>query len=105
MREAQDLKSSAANNVNKFTTQPIQPGKSFASLFHKSPTTTKERSLNRPSIVETFLKLAEFFLEPEELSLEEELTIFLNEYKNKPKAEAKNEFLRLLKKVQSVHGP
>ncbi len=105
MREAQDLKSSAANNVNKFTTQQIQPGKSFASLFHNQTTTNNERNLNRPSIVETFLKLAEFFLEPEELTLEEELTIFLNEYKNKPKAEAKNEFLRLLKKVQSVHGP
>ena len=104
MGEAQELKSSTAKNVNKHITQSLQTGKSFASLFY-NPSIAMETQPKRSSIVEAFMKLADFFLETEELTLEQELNIFLNEYKNKPKIEAKVEFLRLLKKVQSNHGP
>ncbi|KAI8122414.1 RNA-directed DNA polymerase from mobile element jockey [Lucilia cuprina] len=97
LREVQEIKSAASSNVNKYISSAVNPAKSFASFFHKPSADNKPV---QPSIVETFLKLAEFFLEPEELTLEQELNNFMNEYKNMPKVEAKGEFLRLLKKVQ-----
>lgn len=103
LREAQNLKTIAKNNVGKYVSAAINPSKSFASLFHRNSIEKLEPS--RPLIVDALLKLSEFFLEPEELTLEQELDNFLKEYKNKPKSEAKVEFLQLLRKVKSIHGP
>lgn len=85
----------AKNNVSKainVTTNFTE--KSFANLFHQ---TTPKKS----SIIEQFLNLAKLFLEPEELTIEQEISIFLMEYQTMSKTEAKAEFLRLLRKVKS----
>lgn len=106
MRKAQEEKSKVANNVKKcFPSSSTSPDRTFASLFHSKSTPQPSLQENKPSIVEEFLKLAEFFLEPEELTLEQELMKFIKEYKNKSKSEGKLEFMRLLSKVKSIHGP
>lgn len=59
----------------------------------------------RHIVVDAFLKLANYFLEPEELSLEQEINIFLADFQSMSKADAKIEFVRLLKKVKNTYGP
>lgn len=101
---AMEIKSIAQNNVSRALNMSIlSPGKTFASHF-KTPVKGSETS-QKPPLIQQFLELANLFLEPEVLSLEQEIEIFLNTFQKKSKAEAKQEFLRLLTKVKSIYGP
>lgn len=101
IQKARDEKEAASLNVKRTIASSFRsPGKSFANLFQSQITQQK-----KPSIVDEFLKLANYFLAPEELSLEQEINIFLADFQKMPKNDAKEEFLRLLKKVRSTYGP
>lgn len=101
IQKAIEEKEAAKINVRRtINASLVSPGKSFANLFNSESQQNK-----KPSIINDFLKLANLFLQPEELSLEQEINIFLEEFQNMPKKEAKEEFLRLLKKVKSTYGP
>lgn len=79
MNKLQEEKEIAKRNVRKITSSYISPGKSFANLFHKE---------SKTSIVNEFLKLASYFLAPEELTIEQEIEKFLKEYRTLSKADA-----------------
>lgn len=83
----------------------VAPGLTFASLFQPEQNQNSVPIKKDSPIIEEFLKLANFFLEPEELTLEQEINIFLKKYKTMQKTEAKGEFLRLLKKINNNYGP
>ena len=102
IKKTSEEKLVAKNNVNKICQSFRSPGKSFASLFQVNAT---QAQTQKPSIIEEFLKLANVFLVPEELSLEQQITNFLKNFKNMSKIEAKAEFLRLLKNVNTKYGP
>lgn len=97
-------KINAAKNVNKAISSGLRiPGKSFSQLFHPQQYLTQQPE-NRSNIIDEFLKLTEYFMQPNELSLEEEISCFMRDYKKMPKQDAKTEFLRLLNKVKN-DGP
>lgn len=101
IRIALEAKEAARNNVRRVVSSSfVSPGKSFSNLFN-----SHNQQNQKSTIIEDFLKLANFFLEPEELTLEQEISLFLADFQKKSKDEAKIEFLRLLKKVQSTYGP
>lgn len=92
MAVALENRALAQNNVSKaLNTSKYSPEKTFSNLF-KSVTSIPQDSTKKPQIIQDFLKLANLFLEPEELTLEQEIQIFLTEYKNLSKTEAKNNF-------------
>lgn len=100
-----EIKNIAQNNVKKvINSSDTYHGNSFASLFKPNSASTNG-NIPKPSLIQDFLKLANLFLDPEELTLEEEIQLFLNNFKNMPKNEAKKEFLRLLTKVRTNYGP
>lgn len=102
LQKARDMKEKARNNVNKVLHSSVRsPGKTFASLFKPH---LPDHQQNKPSIVEEFLKLSNYFFE-QELSLEQEIDLFLRDFQSMPKIEAKKEFVRLLNKVKSTYGP
>lgn len=104
IQKAREQRSAVSSNVNKAINMSlISPGTTFANLFQPSFNVNAKHS-KKPSIVDDFLKLAKYFMEPEELTLEQEINIFLMEYTNMPKNEAKAEFLRLLNKVKTQYG-
>ncbi|KAI8122792.1 hypothetical protein CVS40_6395 [Lucilia cuprina] len=92
------------NVSNAIKTTTVTPGLTFASLFHSNLNNNNSKNRCSP-IVEEFLKLSKLFLEPEEPTLEQEIHKFLIDYKNMQKSEAKDEFLRLLKKVNDNYVP
>lgn len=103
--KAIEEKSLARNNVTRAVgLSAITPGHTFSNLFNSRPAQNTVQQ-QRPPVIDQFLKLASLFLEPEELTLEQEINIFLFDYSNMPKTEAKIEFLRLLNKVRVNYGP
>lgn len=107
MRKVREEKSLVSSNVNKaINSSIVSPGMTFAGLFQPQLSQKTNSEKRNSPIIEEFLKLANFFLEPEELTLEQEIINFLNNYKNMPKIEAKGEFQRLLKKINNFkYGP
>lgn len=98
-------RTTATKNVNRAVSATLfSPGKSFASLF-KPQQEQQHNTLPKPSIVDEFMKLACFFMQPEELTLEQEINKFMFEYKTMPTLDAKSEFLRLFHKVKTNYGP
>lgn len=107
LNEAREKKQTAANNVKKVVqTSRVVPGRSFASFFQNQEIASAHPS-NKPPIVEEFMKMAQYFMEPEELSLEQEIQKFLDSYNNDnmPRSVAKTEFLRILNLVRRSYGP
>lgn len=103
--KAREVRENAMSNVNKLINSGLRsPGKTFASLF-KTQQPHISVQMKKPSIIEEFLKLANYFLEPEELSLEQEINIFLANFQTLSKTDAKGEFVRLFNKVKSSYGP
>ncbi|XP_073816945.1 uncharacterized protein [Musca autumnalis] len=105
--KAIEEKNIAKANVNRaINMSQISPGKTFSSLFNtQHPQQSKQNNQrSKPTIIEEFLKLANFFLEPEEMTLEQEINLFLKRYQTMSKADAKTEFLRLLNKVKDNYG-
>lgn len=97
-------KFTAAKNVNKAISSGLRvPDKTFAQLFHPQQYPSQPQE-NKSGIIDEFLKLTAYFMEPEELSLEDEITNFMRDYRKQSKQDAKTEFLRLLHKVRH-HGP
>lgn len=97
-------KITAAKNVRKAVSSGLRlPGKTFAQLFHPENNSVQSQE-NKPSIIDEFLKLSAYFMQPDEISLEDEIKLFMRGYKNMSRQVAKSEFMRLLNKVQS-HGP
>lgn len=95
-------KTIAANNVKTVVSSSYRStGKTFAQLFYPQQNASLP---HKSSIIEDFLKLTALFMQPEELSLEDEITIFMRDFKQMPKQDAKNEFMRLLNKVKN-NGP
>ena len=82
IKKTSEEKLVAKNNVNKICQSFRSPGKSFASLFQVNAT---QAQTQKPSIIEEFLKLANVFLVPEELSLEQQITNLLKNFKNMSK--------------------
>ena len=106
MSKARDVKSSANTNMQKvIESSTTCPGKLFASLFKTNSKMDYNSQKKKSPIIEEFMNLAKYFLEPEELSLDKEINRFLTDYRNMSKTEAKPEFLRLLNKVKSIYGP
>ncbi|XP_073839631.1 uncharacterized protein [Musca autumnalis] len=96
--KALEDKETAQRNVSKIlNTAKFSPGKSFASMF-RTDQNSAQASNQKPQIIEQFLELATFFMEPEELSLEQEIQLFLSNYKKMSKDEAKKQFMQLLSK-------
>lgn len=94
-------KINAARNVNRAVSSGVRlPGKTFAELFHPQPQSTEPQEV-KSGIIEEFLKLTAYFMQPEELSLEDEIRLFMRDYKNMSRQEAKIEFTRLLQKVRA----
>lgn len=93
-------------NVNQAVGSSMRtPGQTFSNLFHPRSSVQENTMQRKSPIIDQFLKLASIFLEPEELSLEQEIHIFLSEYASMTKSDAKIEFLRLLNKVKSNYEP
>lgn len=88
----QEEKEIANRNVRRVTSSYISPGKSFAYLFNQNSNT---------NVVE-FLKLTRYFMQPEELTIEQEIEDFLKEYRLISKSDAKSEFVRLYNKVSNA---
>ena len=106
MTKAREVKSTANNNIKKvFDTSTTTPGRSFASLFKSKPLPEENSRKSKSPIIDEFLNLAKYFMEPEEQLLDREINQFLQDYKNMSKSEAKPVFLRLLNKVKSIYGP
>lgn len=106
IKKAHEEKLFVRNNVrNVIPTSFVSPGRSFANLFSTQQNHQTNDRREKPPVIQEFLKLANFFLNQEELSLEEEINKFLDEYRNMPKNEAKAKFLSLLNKVKSTYGP
>ncbi|XP_075151365.1 uncharacterized protein LOC142225479 [Haematobia irritans] len=104
--KAAEERTIAKNNVQKvIRSSNVIPDLSFADLFQSRSVQHSVAIPKPPSIIEQFMKLSSFFLEPEELSIEQEVNIFLSEYTKMPKTEAKTEFLRILNKIKSKYGP
>lgn len=106
MRKDREAKLIASANVNRaIPSLTVSPGTSFARVLHPDQNSySQQNSQNKPPVIDEFLKLANFFMEPE-LTLEQEINKFLSVYRNMPKIEAKAEFLRLFNKVKSTYGP
>ena len=105
INEEHEKKLTAANNVSKVIhTSKVTQGTSYASFLQPKLISPTYKS-NKPRIIEEFMKLSKYFLEPEELSLEQEVEKFLNNFRNMPKIEAKTEFLRILNKVKNSYDP
>lgn len=105
MKAAREKNQIAVNNVNKaVSTYRVTKEKSFASFF-QTQDQVPSNSNTKPAIVDKFLELANYFMEPEELSLEHEIQKFLDKYRNMPKSAAKTEFLRILNLVRNSYGP
>lgn len=103
--KAIEERSLAKNNVNRAVgLSMVTPGHTFSNLFHTRPAQLNAQP-QKPPVIDQFLKLASIFLESEELTLEQEINIFLSGYPTMPKTEAKNEFLRLLNKIRINYGP
>lgn len=103
--KAKEEKTQASKNVHNAINMSFRsPGKSFANLFQTSSSHQNSQQ-KKPTLIQEFLKLANYFMEPEELSLEQEIEIFLSNFQNMSKPEAKSNFLRLLNKVKSQYGP
>lgn len=91
----------AKQNVKlALSTSLVSPNKTFASFLRPTPCHS-----TKSSIIDEFLKLSSLFLQPEELSLEQEIEIFLAEYNKMSKSEAKTKFMSLLKKIKEKYGP
>lgn len=104
MAKARMEKDIAAVNVKSAISSSYRlPGKSFSSLFQQK--TSNDKVQQKPSVINDFLQLAKYFLEPEELTIEQEINIFLAEFHNMPRKDAKSEFLRILNKVKTNYGP
>lgn len=105
MKEAREKQAIAANNVGKlFQSSRVSQGVSFASVVQAQDPASQYSRKPSPIIAE-FLKLANLFNEPAELSLEQQIENFLKKYRSMPKNEAKIEFLRLLNKVKNSYDP
>lgn len=105
MNDAREKKLIAANNVNKvIRSSRVNQGQSYASFFQTQDSAPVNPN-KKPPIIGEFMKLAHYFMEPEELSLEHEIQKFLDNYRNMPKSVAKTEFLLLLNKVRNSYGP
>lgn len=108
LNEARERKSTAANNVAKLIATPTTtPGVSYSSHFHNlsnSPA-APTRQNSKPSIITEFLKLSKYFMEPEQLTLEQEIENFLKEYTKMPRDAAKLKFKTLLTKVKNSYDP
>lgn len=101
IQNAINIEMAATENLSHvISNNYVTADKTFASHFH--PTTSHS---SKPSIIDEFLKLSTIFLQPEELTLEQEINIFLAEFNNMSKSKAKDEFMRLLKKVKDTYGP
>lgn len=105
VRKAIEEKAAASNNVKRTVNASLySPGKSFASLFKPQQNTTLTKT-SKSNVIEEFMKLACYFMQPEELTLKQQINKFMVEYKNMTSSEAKAEFLRLFHKVKSTYGP
>lgn len=98
----QEEKATAIRNVKAVSMAYTSPHKPFASHFRQNENNS---TIQKPPIVTDFLKLADYFLEPEQMSLEQEISIFLKDFKNMEKSKARVEFLRILKKVKQQYDP
>lgn len=102
LTKAREERNAVKSNVNRaINSALVTPGKSFAKLFQ---TKSNQKTDTKSSIVEEFLQLANHFLATEELSLEEEISMFLSDYRKMSQLDAKAEFLRLFHKVKSTYG-
>lgn len=99
--DAQQKKVLAAKNVSKAVNSFYTPGRSFAHLFNNQ--THSPAPGKNSSIITEFLKLANVFLQPEELTLEQEINNFMVEFRTMSRQDAKTEFLRLFRKVKSTY--
>lgn len=105
LSKAIEENSRAKSNVSRAVNMSmVTPGHTFSNLFQTRPS-QQGATQQKPPIIDQFLKLASLFLHPDELTLEQEVNIFLSEYANMSKSEAKAEFLRLLNKVRISYGP
>lgn len=105
INKAREIKEMAIHNTKKTTHSAlISPGKTFANLFQPQHNQAAQQ-IGKPQIVIELLKLTSLYLIPEELSIEQEIEIFLNEHQKMPTNEARTRFLRLLQKVKTIYGP
>lgn len=103
--DAQQRKVSAAKNVSRVAHSSLyNPACTFAQLF-KGQDNSPPPQGKHSAIISEFLKLANLFLQPEELSLEQEINNFMVDFRSMSRQDAKTEFLRLFKKVKSTYGP
>lgn len=82
-------------------------GKTYASILQTQASMSsgpKQQNSKPPFIIE-FLKLEKYFMEPDQMTLEQEIQNFLKNYSNLSKDVAKTEFQRLLTKVQNPYDP
>lgn len=106
IKEARYKRETATKNVSRiFQTSARSPGISYASQFYDVPTSKPGPNQQNGNPVIQFLKLAKYFMEPEQMTLEQEIQKFLNEYTKMSKNVAKTEFQRLLSKVQNSYDP
>ena len=104
MAKVAEERTIAFDNVNRAVNMNMRsPGKTYASFFQNA---TSQQNSRQPksSVIDDFMRLANYFLDPEELTLEQEINIFLNKYRNMSTSEAKAEFLRL-NKVRAQYRP
>lgn len=95
----------ASKNVNRAVNELsfISNNKSFAQCFNNSPKIT-EKEYRKPPLIEEFLKIARVLCKEETLTLEDRISLFINNYKNGTISQAKNECSNLLKEIQNVYG-
>lgn len=99
LKKAREERTTVSNNVDRaLRSAPVTQGRSYASHFHSNENVPKS------SIIQEFMKLADFFMGPE-LTLEQEINKFLGEYRIMSEIDAKAEFLRLFNKVKGSNGP
>lgn len=102
--KAQIQKDVPVNNINtRIMSRLRSPELTFAQLFGSQQAASLPQE-NKSNIVTEFIKLAKYFMQPEELSLEDEIKLFMTNYKNMPKQDATIEFTRLFNKLRS-NGP
>lgn len=105
MSEEREMKQTALNNVSKaIRSSKVTHGTSYASVLQNCQNVPTYLNSKSP-IIEEFMKLSSYFMEPEELSLEREAEKFINNYRHMSKIAAKTEFLRILNKVKSSYVP
>lgn len=102
--KAQIQKDVPVNNIKtRIMSRLRSPELTFAQLFGSQQASSLPQE-NKSNIVNEFIKLAKYFMQPEELSLEDEIKLFMTNYKNMSKQDATIEFTRLFNKLRS-NGP